>query len=120
MAVYRQLQKTESFTSGKAQQAAHSRRAPGLQCTDVSAQSHRHNFLIDLTTLFNCIIKRGLGYRSRYSDSPRDGRPGHRIPVEARFSAPAVHPASYKMGTGSFSRGGGGGGGEKGAPGGEE
>ena len=37
----------------------------------------------------------------------RAGQSGDRIPVEARFSAPVktcpmVHPASYKMGTGSF------------------
>ena len=40
-------------------------------------------------------------------DSLRAGRSGHRIPVEARFSASVqtgseTHPACYTMGTGSF------------------
>jgi hypothetical protein len=52
-------------------------------------------------------IRCGSGYLSRYSDSLRAGRSGDRIPVEARFSAPAqtgpgAHPASCTMGTGSF------------------
>jgi len=47
------------------------------------------------------------GLRSPYSDSLQAGRPGDRIPVEARFSAPVqtgseAHPASYTVGTGSF------------------
>ena len=43
-------------------------------------------------------------------DSLRAGRSSHRIPVEARFHAsaltgPGTPRASYKMGTGSLSRG---------------
>jgi hypothetical protein len=49
----------------------------------------------------------GPGWLSRCSDSQRPGRSGDRIPVGARFSAPfqtgpGAHPASYTMGTGSF------------------
>ena len=44
---------------------------------------------------------------SRYSDSLQVGRPGNRIPVVVRYSAPVqtgsgAHPVSYTMGTGSF------------------
>jgi hypothetical protein len=46
------------------------------------------------------------GYLSRYSDWLWAGRSGDRIPVGARFppvqTGPVVHPASGKMGTGSF------------------
>jgi len=47
------------------------------------------------------------GLLSWYSYSPRAGRSGDRIPVGARFPAPVqtaseAHPASYRMGTGSF------------------
>jgi len=43
-----------------------------------------------------------------YSDSLWAGRSGDRMPVGARISAsvqtgPGAHPASYTMGTGSFS-----------------
>ena len=49
---------------------------------------------------------RGPGQLSRYIDSLRSGLSGDRMPVGARFSAPAptghgTHPASYTMGTGS-------------------
>ena len=51
----------------------------------------------------------GTGKLSRYSDLLRTGRSGDRISVGARFSGPVqtlpgAHPASYKMGTGSFPR----------------
>jgi len=47
------------------------------------------------------------GYLSRYSDWLRAGRSDHQIPVGARISAhvqtgPGAHPASSRMGTGSF------------------
>ena len=47
------------------------------------------------------------GSRGRYNDWLQAGRSGDRIPLEARFSAPAqngpgAHPASCTMGTGSF------------------
>ena len=49
----------------------------------------------------------GSGWLSRYSDSLWAGRSGDRIPVGARLSTfiqtgPEAHPASYTMGTGSF------------------
>jgi hypothetical protein len=51
-----------------------------------------------------------LNKLSLYSDWQRAGRSEDRIPVVARFSAPVqtgpgFHPSSYKMGTGSLSRG---------------
>jgi len=53
---------------------------------------------------FRKIFKR---ISSQYSDSLRAGRSGHRIPWRAIFSAPVkngpvTHPASSKLGTGSF------------------
>jgi hypothetical protein len=49
----------------------------------------------------------GPAWLSPYSDSQRAGRSGDRIPAEAIFSAPVqtgsgAHPASYRMGAGSF------------------
>jgi hypothetical protein len=46
-------------------------------------------------------------FRTPYRDSPRAGRSGDRISVEAGLSAPVqtgpgAHPVSYTMGTGSF------------------
>ena len=53
------------------------------------------------------VLFRGPGLLSRYSDLLRAGQSGHRIAVEARFSAPVqtglgAHLAYYTMGTGSF------------------
>jgi len=64
------------------------------------AKSFNNSYLV----IIIIIIKEGV---SRYSDSLRAGRSGDRIPVEARFSSSAqtglgAHPASCKMGTGSF------------------
>ena len=49
----------------------------------------------------------GAQFLSGASESLRPGWSGDRIPLGARFSAPVqtgpgIHPASYKMGTGSF------------------
>ena len=56
-----------------------------------------------MRTMFNT----WAGRRSRYREWLRGERSGDRIPVGARFSAPVqtgpgAHPASCKMGTGSF------------------
>ena len=62
--------------------------------------------IITIIIISSSIITWGPGLRSRYSDSPRAGRSGNRIPVEARFSAPVqanpgAHRAICRMGTGS-------------------
>jgi len=59
-------------------------------------------------TIIIIIIIIGPGLFSRYSDLQRTGRSGDRIPVGARFfttvqTGPRAQPASYTMGTGSFS-----------------
>ena len=53
----------------------------------------------------NVHITYGPGQSSRYSDSLPAGRSGDRIPLDARFSSPGSHPASYTMGTGCISGG---------------
>jgi hypothetical protein len=52
-------------------------------------------------------VKGGPAQGSKYNDSLRSVRPGDRIPVQARFSAPVqtgpgVRSALYKIGIGSF------------------
>jgi hypothetical protein len=60
------------------------------------------------TTIYSDLhFNRGPQQLSRYSNWLRAGRFGDRIPVGARFSAPVktdlvAHPASCKMGTGSY------------------
>jgi len=57
------------------------------------------------------LLHRGFrSLRSRYIDSLRAEQSADRIPVGTRLSepvqpGPGAHPASYKMGTGSLSRG---------------
>ena len=62
-----------------------------------------------LFTLLRPVFSAGPAQRSRYSDSLRAGRPGDKIPVEMKFSAPVetgprAHPASCTMGFGFLSQ----------------
>ena len=64
------------------------------------------SILIKLGTKY---LQIGPRQSSRHSDSLRAGRSGHRIPVEARFSArgqigPGAKPSFYAMGAGLFLR----------------
>jgi len=53
--------------------------------------------------LHPCTPTGGPGWRSRYSDSIHAGRSRDRIPVEVRFSTPALGPAKPPMQRGTMS-----------------
>jgi hypothetical protein len=90
-----------------------SSRPSSSQTTDFQKQTDDNNVPPDFDPkiwISKCLqtLLREPGWFSRYSDSLRAGRSGHRIPVGARFSAPVqtgpgAQPASYTMGTGSLS-----------------
>jgi len=71
--------------------------------------TQRNAYFLNSYFNFLCLlhVSNWAGWRCRYSDWPRAGRYGGRIPMEARSSAPVqtgsgAHPASCTMGTGSF------------------
>jgi hypothetical protein len=70
---------------------------------------HLAEYMDQWLTCLNMCSWRGIIFmeRSRYSDFPRTGGSGNRIPVKARFFAPVqtgpgAHPTSCTIGTGTF------------------